>query len=218
LVARQGIEDHQLIDLKLLQLLAEPMRSFVVYSLVGEAKTARQLAAELGCPVTRLYHHLKVLESNRLIFVERTRLVSGIRERHYRAAAREFRVDYSGFAPGNDHGRKQRADALLGFVFDQTRHEISRGLAEGRIGFEPAAPMPGSLMAYRNVLKLDDVQAGRLYARLHAFWMEYEAVARQPAAEGRFYSFTVSLHPSSMEAAAASPVGKRVPRRRKTTV
>jgi hypothetical protein len=215
--ARQRIQDQVRIDPALLRVVADPIRSFIVYSVVPEAKTAKTLAAELGCPVTRLYYHLQQLEKHGLVFVERTRLVSGIREKHYRAVARDLRLDTAAFRAG-DAVDPRRTEALLGFVFDQTRVEIARGLEDGRIDPGRVAPEPGALMAYRNVLKLSEEQAARLYARLHAFWMEYEDIARQPASDGRFYAFTVALYPNDVAPAAApaKPASRRTRARSKS--
>ena len=186
------------LDPVLLKVLADPVRSFIVYSLVPEPKTARLLAQELGCPPTRLYYHLQQLEKHELIFVERTRLVSGIREKHYRASARDLLLDKKAFQSGHRLDSK-RAEALLGFVFDQTRIEIGRGLADGRIDIQKRAPDVGALMAYRNVLKLAPEQAQRLYSRLLEFWLEYDEIAKHPAGdEGQFYAFTVALYPNAV--------------------
>ncbi|MBW8367119.1 MAG: helix-turn-helix domain-containing protein [Arenimonas sp.] len=212
--ARRTIQDTARIDPALLRVLANPVRSFIVYSLAPEAKTAKTLAAELGCPTTRLYYHLRQLEKHGLVFVERTRLVSGIVEKHYRAVARDLRLDTAAFGTGDKPDRR-RTEALLGFVFDQTRVEISRGIEAGQLDVRRRAPDPGALMAYRNVLKLSPEQAQRLYARLQAFWMEYDDIAKQPAADGRFYAFTVALYPNDVAAvdkpAPAPP--RRKPRR-----
>ena len=195
-VTQRRIKERMSLDPSLLRVLADPVRSFVVYSLVPEAKTVKQLASELGCPPTRLYYHLQQLEKHGLVFVQRSRLVSGIQERHYRAAAREFVLDRDALGNGSTSER-ERSEALLAFVFDQTRLEIARGLEQGRIDIRRGAPAPGSLIAYRNVLKLDRAQAERLYRRLHAFWMEYEAIAKQPAEDGEFFAFTVALYPNA---------------------
>ena len=208
------IVDRALLDPAALRVLSDPLRSFVVYSLVGEAKTARQLAAEVGCPPTRLYYHLQQLVKHRLIGVESTRLVSGIVEKHYRAAAREFELDRASFARGKASDRA-RIEALLGFVFDQTRLDIRRLVDAGQLDLARRSPDPASLIAYRNVLKLDAAQAARLYQRLHDFWQEYEAIARTPSAEGRFYAFTVALYPNDV--APAPLPAKASPRRRKET-
>ncbi len=191
--------DRMRIDPSTLRVLADPVRSFMVYSLVAEAKTVKILANELGSPVTRLYYHMGQLEKHGLVFVERTRVVSGIREKHYRAAARELLLDRTAFASGGKPDR-DRTEALLGFVFDQSRVEITRGLEDRRIDPQRAAPMAGALMAYRNVMKLSDAQATRLYQRLYDFWMEYDAIARAPDVDGRFYAFIVALYPNDMQA------------------
>lgn len=200
------IQDQVSIDPVLLRVLADPMRSFIVYSVTPEAKTARALAAEMGCPATRLYYHLRQLEKHGLVFVERTRLVSGIVEKHYRAIARDIRLDAACFGDAEKPDRR-RTEALLGFVFDQTRIEISRGIEAGQLDFRRRAPEPDALMAYRNVLKLSPAQAQSLYAKLHALWMEYEAIAKQPVDDGRFYAFTVALYPNDV-AAVKSPAAR----------
>lgn len=207
-MAKRQIKDVQRIDPALLRVLADPVRSFLVYSLVTEAKTAKTLAAELGCPTTRLYYHLQQLEKHDLVFVERTRMVSGILEKHYRASARDLLLDKQAFLEDGKLDRR-RSEALLSFVFDQTRVEIGRGLADGRIDISRRAPEPEALIAYRNVLKLSPEQAQRLYSRLHAFWMEYEQIAKQPAADGRFYAFTVALYPNDVAPAATPASGSK---------
>lgn len=90
-------------------------------------------------------------------------------------------------------------------MFDQTRVEIARGLGDGRI--DPAR------VACRNVLKRSPEQAARLYARRHAFWMGYEASAREPADDGHFYAFTVALYPNDM-APMTTTARPRAPRAR----
>ena len=211
---KQVIQDRVLMDPAKLRVLADPIRSFVVYSLVPEAKTVKQLADELGCPPTRLYYHMQQLEKHALVFVEKRRTVSGIVEKHYRAAGRELTLDRQAFTTTGKLDASRR-DALLGFVFDQSRLEILRGLEDGRIDIERRAPAAGALIAYRNVLKLSDDQAERLYRRLYDFWMEYDVIAREPATEGRFYAFMTALYPNDMQPAtapAATAARKRAPR------
>lgn len=192
----RSIQERKSLDPQLLRVLADPIRSFVVYSVIPEAKTVKQLAHELGCPVTRLYYHIKQLEKHDLIFVESSRVVSGIEERHYRAAARELCLDRAAFGPDTNRDRS-RSEALLAFVFDQSRLEIARGLEQGQIDVTRPATEAGALLAYRNVLKLSPEQAEGLYRRLYDFWMEYEAVAKQPAENGSFYAFAVTLYPNA---------------------
>jgi len=202
------------LDPAKLRVLSDPLRSFVVYSLIPLAKTVKQLAAELECPPTRLYYHMQQLEKHGLVVVEQTRVVSGIVEKHYRAAAREFVLDRDAFKT-NGKLDKSRIDALLGFVFDQTRLEIQRQTQSGAIDLGLRAPAPGSLIAYRNVLKLDEAQAARLYQRLLDFWSEYEHIAKEPSAQGRFYAFAVVLYPNTLGAIEATKAAPRTRRTRK---
>jgi predicted ArsR family transcriptional regulator len=196
--APRSIQDRMALDPATLKALADPVRSFLVYSLVPEAKTVKTLAQELGVPVTRLYYHVQRLQALGLVFVEKTRMVSGIREKHYRAAARELVLDRAAFASGHAVDRS-RSEALLGFVFDQSRVEIARALEAGRLDAVRRWPEVDALMAVRTVLRLDDAQAERLYRRLAEFWTEYEEIARNPAPNGTFYALVAALYPNAVE-------------------
>lgn len=191
----RAILESASLDPAKLRVLADPVRSFVLYSLVPRAKTVKQLAAELDCPPTRLYYHLQQLEKHELVFVASTRLVSGIVEKHYRAVARDWVLERSGLDV-RGRGGPGRLEAVLAFVFDQSRQEIRRQVDQGAIDLERRAPRRGALMAVRNVLKLSDAQADRLYRRLHDFWHEYDAIAKEPADGGQFYAFAVALYPN----------------------
>ena len=56
------ISEQQLIDSASFKVLADPSRSLLVHRLGESAKSAKQLAAEMDCPITRLYYHLKLLQ------------------------------------------------------------------------------------------------------------------------------------------------------------
>ena len=190
------IADQLAIEPTQLRLLADPLRSFIVYSTVPSAKSAKRLAAELGCPVTRLYYHLQQLEQAGFIRVEHTTTGKGGAEKHYRAAARELLVRREKLAPANG---PEALDALLGFVLDQSRQEIVEGVRDGRIDPQRRAPDPRALVAWRNVLLLDPNQAARLYQRLQDFWMEYDEIAKHPPTDGQFYAFSVALYPNAAQ-------------------
>lgn len=198
MTARKTISEQLVIDPLTLKVLAEPSRSYLVYSLAECAKPAKQLAAEMDCPITRLYYHLQQLEKHGLIFVERTRKVSGIIEKHYRASAREFVIDRSAYGAAGQVD-SARSQALLGFVFDQSRLDISNGLNSGRIDASKPPPEVGSLMAYRTIMKLNTAQAKGLYDKLLAVYREYDALAKTPDAEGDFYALVASVYPSMLQ-------------------
>lgn len=198
MTARKTISEQLVIDPLTLKVLADPSRSYLVYSLAECAKPAKQLAVEMDCPITRLYYHLQQLEKHGLIFVERTRKVSGILEKHYRATAREFVIDRSAYGAAGQVD-SARSQALLGFVFDQSRLDISNGLNSGRIDASKPPPEVGSLMAYRTIMKLSTAQAKGLYDKLLAVYREYDALAKTPEAEGDFYALVASVYPSMLQ-------------------
>ena len=90
--------------------------------------SAAELAAELDVPVTRLYHHLKVLESAGLIEVVATRRVGAALESRYRAVARSFQVGPDAVRDTTDLARS------LAAVLDSTRGDllgaVENGIAE----------------------------------------------------------------------------------------
>jgi DNA-binding transcriptional ArsR family regulator len=87
--------------------------------------SAAELAAELDVPVTRLYHHLKVLESAGLIEVVATRRVGAALERRYRGVARSFRVGPEAVRDTQDLARS------LASVLDSTRADLVAAVESG---------------------------------------------------------------------------------------
>jgi DNA-binding transcriptional ArsR family regulator len=82
-------------QVEILRALAAPTRLRIMYALeVGgrppRVMSVKELSEELGEPQTRLYRHVKVLESAGLIEVAATRMVSGILEQRYRAIHRDL--------------------------------------------------------------------------------------------------------------------------------
>jgi DNA-binding transcriptional ArsR family regulator len=79
-----------------LKALADPLRLKILHLMMGaldQAWSVKELAAELKQPVTKLYHHIKLLEGAGLITDVESRLVSGIVEHRYRASQRSLKMD-----------------------------------------------------------------------------------------------------------------------------
>ena len=70
-----------------LKALADPLRYRIFEHLVGEPRTAKQMAELLGTHPTRLYHHFRVLENAGLIRLARTRKKRGTVEKYFEAVA-----------------------------------------------------------------------------------------------------------------------------------
>jgi DNA-binding transcriptional ArsR family regulator len=65
--------------------LADPLRFRVFENLLGQPRTARQMAEHLGTHPTRLYHHFRVLETAGLIRPAGTRQKRGTTEKYFQA-------------------------------------------------------------------------------------------------------------------------------------
>jgi DNA-binding transcriptional ArsR family regulator len=76
--------------------IADPLRLRVVQLLMTDPRRSfavKEIGAALEQPVTKLYHHVKILEAAGLIKDVETRLVSGIVEHRYQAGQRSLRFD-----------------------------------------------------------------------------------------------------------------------------
>ena len=86
-------------DVKALRALSDPLRLSILRTLMRGAHvearvmSAKELAAELGQPQTKLYRHLKQLEACKLIQTAETRIVSGIVEHRYRTGQLDLVLD-----------------------------------------------------------------------------------------------------------------------------
>jgi DNA-binding transcriptional ArsR family regulator len=80
--------------------MADPLRLRLLQLLMrtwDRSWSVKEMAAELHQPVTKLYHHVKLLEGAALITDVDTRLVSGIAEHRYRTSQRSLHFDESLF-------------------------------------------------------------------------------------------------------------------------
>jgi DNA-binding transcriptional ArsR family regulator len=78
--------------------MADPLRLKLLQLLMSTSERAwsvKEMAGALDQSVTKLYHHVKILESAALITDVETRVVSGIVEHRYRASAKSLRFDDS---------------------------------------------------------------------------------------------------------------------------
>jgi len=87
-------ERPQVAEIEIIKALAAPIRLRILGALTKDhsrpVMSAKELAEELGEPQTKLYRHLKVLQSAGMIEVAATRLVSGILEQRYRFVERDY--------------------------------------------------------------------------------------------------------------------------------
>jgi AcrR family transcriptional regulator len=119
-------DEFELDDLDLLGELTHPTRSAVLRRM-KDPRTVADVAAEMGVPVTRLYHHVNKLEQAGLIRVVATRQVAAVTERRYQVVARSFRV-----SPPFLHSADDRELAVaFGALFDVAKLSLQRLLENG---------------------------------------------------------------------------------------
>src|SRR5688572_14293462 len=86
-------DEFVISNLEALKAIADPTRVRLLEAFYKEARTVKQVAAEVGIPATKLYYHINVLEELGLLKVVATRVVSGIIEKSYRTAAKRIHGD-----------------------------------------------------------------------------------------------------------------------------
>lgn len=182
----QAAPIREVKDVDTLKALSDPIRLAILRALMRDVDpaprimTVKELAQELGEPQTRLYRHVKQLQSVGLIQVAGTRVVSGIIEHRYRASQVSLRLSHDLFsAPGD---RKHVADALAA-TFDEFRNTFLAHIAAGRIGFDEDPRRPGPALAPIIAAldtKLPTARAAEFRARLKALLDEYD----QPETSG----------------------------------
>jgi DNA-binding transcriptional ArsR family regulator len=134
-------------DAAALKALADPLRLRMLEVLGLDPQrtwTVKELAAEIGQPVTKLYHHMKLLEAAALVRDAETRMVSGIVEHRYQCAQRSLKLDERLF--GSAATRDASVATVTGVV-EQARHDL-----EAYLGRDDA--------------DIDHVSVGRAIARL----------------------------------------------------
>lgn len=119
-------EVYELDDLDLLAELTHPTRSAVLRRM-KEPRTVADVAADMGVPVTRLYHHVNKLERAGLIRVVATRQVAAVTERRYQVVARSFRVS----PPFLRSADERELAAAFGALFDVAKLSLQRLLENG---------------------------------------------------------------------------------------
>ena len=109
-----------------LRALAHPLRLKLLEHFAGEPRTTMQVAALMGEPPTRLYHHVNALERAGILHLERTRKVRGTTERYLQIAKRQI-----GVVKARDITRGSRAalHGLATMVFDEARAELHAAMS-----------------------------------------------------------------------------------------
>ena len=140
-----AVDIVDIVDIAVAEHVAHPTRGRLLRRL-KQPQSVAELADWLGVPVTRLYHHTKLLESGGLIRVVATRQVGAATERRYQATAKSYRLPEALLADTTP----DKIGHLLGSVFDLTKLDLVDFVEGGGMS------MPG--LDKQMVLSLSHVQ------------------------------------------------------------
>jgi len=125
-------------DLETLKVLADPLRLSILEYLM-RSSTVKRIAEKIHKPATKLYYHFNLLEKHGLIVLVDTRIVSGIIEKHYQAAAKMYRVARNLLAPGSSDS-DEGLELTLNGMFQATKQEILDNIHDQTIDMGEDAP------------------------------------------------------------------------------
>lgn len=91
-------DTYKIKDLAQIRLLADPLKLQLLQAFAESPKTIKQVAAELGESVTKLYRHVDALNDSGLLVLVGEKQKRGTVERTFRAVAQRFEADHSLFA------------------------------------------------------------------------------------------------------------------------
>ncbi len=163
-----------LSDPEVLRLIADPLRLRILELLRRAPHTVTELADLLGMARTRLYYHVRLLESHDLVAVAETHVVAGITEKRYRVTAYRLTVDRA-LIDGSGRGGEP-LDVLLSVILDEVAGEIRRAVASGLIDLTDGGGSniaPGRLLLGRNWYRFSDEEVVQFAEAYEAFWKPF---------------------------------------------
>ncbi len=188
-------------DPEVVRLISDPLRLRLLELLRQQPRTVKELADLLDVPRTRLYHHINLLEAHDLIVVDKTRVVSGITEKHYRATAYRLSIDKRLLGSGADG--QSALDAYLALVLDEVVTEVQRAISAGLIDIDHVHEdvyAPRRLVIGRQWLRLTDEQVVAFEQAFGAMMEQFEPHTEfhpdsVASGEGTLYEFLTGFYP-----------------------
>ena len=181
-------------DIESLRAISDPTRLRILETMVQRqdpAWSVKELAAEIGVPQTRLYHHIEQLLERDLIRPVERRIVSGIIETRYRVAALSFQLDRGLLAGDTEAGQQALHDTLVA-VFDTARGEVEQAIREGVIDPTAEASDERKVVLSRGLARLSPERAAELRERLKTL---HEEFGSDDHPDGQAYGLVFALYP-----------------------
>ena len=168
-----------------LRAISDPTRMRLMEVMVQRqdpAWSVKELAAALGVPQTRLYHHVEQLLAHGIVLPVERRVVSGIIETRYRVAALSFQLDRRLFEGDTDEATTMLHETLAA-VFDTARDEIEAAMRSGAIDPSGTGPEHGRVLVTRSLARLSPARAAEYRRRLTELSDEFGDDEDAPDAE-----------------------------------
>jgi len=177
-----------------LRALAHPLRLRLLEEFAGAARTTMQVAAAMGEPPTRLYHHVNAMERAGILRLARTRQVRGTTEKYYEVARKYYGAPQGDAITGEMKGSLQ---ALTQVVFEEAKIDLLTAISD-----MSRPKIETSPMAMRVLLTVSPAQLARVRRKLLSFLeaIRKECKGHPPSAEGLRWALTVAFAPRSKSA------------------
>jgi len=186
-------EEMVISNLESLKVMADSNRLRIVEVLAHKPLTVKQIAHQLATSPTKLYYHINLLEEHGFIVVTSSRIVSGIIEKQYRAAAISLKIDRSllSFGGGN---LSEGIDTLLSAVFEAARDDIRRGIRSGVIKLGEGNSEENNTVLGRTLVRMAPEQFKSFRDKFVALIKEFDTLGTKES-EYQAYGMTVALYP-----------------------
>lgn len=186
-----------------LRALAHPLRLKLLEAFAQGRRTTMQVAAQLGEPPTRLYHHVNALERAGILELVDTRRVRGTTEKYFQLASRQI-----GSMRGTRVTDESRASlaTIATAVFDQARADLLAAMAHPEHLRPETAPLALRMLLMPPSSRLPAVRR-RILATLKQIQRESRKSRTDPGATQ--WALTVAFAPTVARAVAAPRRGRK---------
>jgi predicted ArsR family transcriptional regulator len=184
-------------DREILKIVADPLRSQIIETLLDTPHTVKQVADKLGLSPSKLYYHFNLLEKHGVIEVVETRMVANLVEKCYQATSTSIEVAPDLMTISTEEGKAAVNDIIIGTI-DTTRDDLLRSLQARYFQLDQGAPAhPHRVMVARQVSRITEAQAQNFQERLEALLKEFEQSDASPdTANTMPYAFTAAFYPN----------------------
>ena len=188
--------EMRIANAETLRAISDPTRMRILETMVQRQDppwSVKDLAAALGVPQTRLYHHVEQLLAHGLVRPVERRVVSGIIETRYRVAALSFQLDRRMFEADADEAAGILHDTMVA-VFDTARDEIEAAMRSGAI--DPSKAHGDRILVSRGLARMTPARAAEFRRRLGELAEEF-ATLDDSDPEGQPWGVVLAVYPLS---------------------